>query len=192
VGLAVFDGVVSVGTLPSGPWAEASETDRPGTTDAALAGPVAVRAGIGGGRQGKFDPPAVLGTKLDATPDQVLGWFIQRWQLEVTFEEVRAHLGVEPQRQWSHLAMARTTPILLDLFSIVTLTAHTMTAQPPIPVTGAAWYSKPLPTFSDALALVRSSLWWEAHFSMSLETQEMEKVSISLLTRFTDTLCYAR
>ena len=47
-----------------------------------------------------------------------------RWQLEVTFQEVRAHLGVETQRQWSDRAIARTTPILMGLFSWTTLAAH--------------------------------------------------------------------
>ena len=36
---------------------------------------------------------------------------------------VRTHLGVETQRQWSDLAIARTTPALLGLFSWTTLAA---------------------------------------------------------------------
>ena len=73
--------------------------------------------------------------------------------MEVTFEEARAHLGVETQRQWSNLASLRTTPALLGLFSLVTLMAHALQADLPLPQT--AWYVKPLPTFVDALARVR-------------------------------------
>ena len=139
--------------------------------------------------EGRFEPQAFLSTKLGAAPAQIVEWFAQRWQVEVTFAETRAHLGVETQRQWSDLAIARTTPALLALFSIVTLTAHAMSQSTPVPVEGAAWYPKRLPTFSDALALVRSRLWWEAPFSTSLDSKKMEKVPSSLLKRLTDTLC---
>jgi MYXO-CTERM domain-containing protein len=78
-----------------------------------------------------------------------------RWQLEVTLQEARAHLGVETQRQWSDGAIARTTPALLGLFSLVTLLAHRSTRRRKLPIRQAAWYHKPLPTLSDALAAVR-------------------------------------
>ena len=77
----------------------------------------------------RFDPQALLCTDQAADPLQVLRWFVQRWQMEVTFQEVRAHLGVETQRQWSDLAIARTTPCLLGLFSVVTLLAAQLTPK---------------------------------------------------------------
>ena len=64
-----------------------------------------------------------LCTDLDREPAQIVSWFVRRWSVEVTFQEARAHLGVETQRQWSDKAIARTTPCLLALFSIVTLLA---------------------------------------------------------------------
>ncbi len=73
--------------------------------------------------QGTFAPQALLCTELDATPLQVVSWCVLRWQLETTFQAVRSHLGVEPQRQWNELAILRTTPALLGLFSRVTLVA---------------------------------------------------------------------
>ena len=91
-----------------------------------------------------------------------------RWQLEVTFQEVRAHLGVETQRQWSDRAIARTTPILMGLFSWTTLAAHLMQEQQPMSHRIAAWYAKPSPTFVDAIALVRRHLWLASEgFSLS-------------------------
>ena len=82
-----------------------------------------------------------------------------RWQLEVTFQEMRRHLGFETQRQWSDLAIRRTTPALLGLFSLITLFAHSRMAQAAGVVRRAAWYHKAHPTFADALALVRKELW---------------------------------
>ena len=76
---------------------------------------------------GRFDPQALLCANQARGPVQILRWFVQRWQLEVTFREVRDHLGVETQRQWSDKAIARTTPCLLGLFSLVTLLGRQLT-----------------------------------------------------------------
>ena len=72
---------------------------------------------------GRFSPQALLCTDPARDPVQIIRWFILRWQVEVTFQEARAHLGVETQRQWSDHAIARTTSCLFGLFSIVTLLA---------------------------------------------------------------------
>ena len=140
--------------------------------------------------KGKFEPKALLCTKLDAQPIQILEWFVMRWQLEVTLQEVRTHLGVETQRQWSDLAIARTTPALLALFSLVTLLAHRSARDNKLPIRQAAWYAKPLPTFSDALAVVRHSLWQGMSSCMSVQHGDVVKVPRFLLKRFSDALCY--
>jgi hypothetical protein len=141
---------------------------------------------------GKFEPQALLCTDPEVPARQIIEWFVLRWQLEVTFQEVRAHLGVETQRQWSDRAIGRTTPALFGLFSWVTLAAYLLPAGQRIPVRSAAWYEKPLPTFSDAIALVRRQLWpASATFCMSGSEPDMQKVPLSLFNRFIDTLCYA-
>ncbi|WP_309228719.1 transposase [Roseomonas sp. KE2513] len=109
----------------------------------------------------RFPPQALLCTDLHRAPEQILGWFVQRWQLEVTFQETRAHLGVETQRQWSDLAMARSTPCLLALFSLVTLLASRLRPAERNSAARSAWYGKPRPTFSDTLAAVRRHIWRE-------------------------------
>jgi len=76
----------------------------------------------------ELEPQAFLCTDLDADPLDILRWFVRRWSIEVTFAEVRRHLGVETQRQWSDPAIARTTPVLLGLFSVVTLWANDLYA----------------------------------------------------------------
>ena len=79
---------------------------------------------------GEREPQAFLSTDLTAKPEQILGWFVSRWRMETTFQEARTHLGVETQRQWSDLAILRTTPALLGLFSLVTVWANQMVRSP--------------------------------------------------------------
>jgi hypothetical protein len=114
--------------------------------------------------QGEFKTQALLCTDLKADPEKILSWFLMRWQLEVTFQEVRRHLGFETQRQWSEMAIRRTTPALLELFSLITLFAQSRMAQSAGAFRRAAWYHKRHPTFADALALVRKELWASATF----------------------------
>ncbi len=68
--------------------------------------------------QGQFKTQALLCTDLEVDPEKIVCWFVMRWQLEATFQEVRRHLGFETQRQWSEMAIRRTTPALLGLFSL--------------------------------------------------------------------------
>ncbi len=103
--------------------------------------------------KGKFETKALLCTDRSTAPIQILQWFVSRWQVEVTFQEVRAHLGVETQYQWSDKAIACTTPILMGLFSWVTLLANRSQVNGKLPVRQVAWYAKTTPTFSDAIAL---------------------------------------
>jgi DDE superfamily endonuclease len=142
---------------------------------------------------GKFRTQALLCTDLDAEPLQIISWFILRWQLEVTFHEVRAHLGVETQRQWSPRAILRTTPALIGLYSVVTLLAHEpmMSASPPPALCHTAWYAKTTPPFSDAVALVRRRFWTHLPFPTSPYTSDLIKVPRVLLEHLTDLLCYA-
>ena len=139
----------------------------------------------------EFEPQALLSTNLNHTPLQILSWFVRRWRMEVSFEEARAHLGIETQRQWSDLAIARTTPALFGLFSMVTLMADRLIKAEVKPVRTAAWYEKRTPTFADAIAIVRRYLWSSCHFSMSGNKSDVVKVPRSLLERLTDAVCYA-
>jgi hypothetical protein len=153
--------------------------------------PVSIRWVLIRDPKDKFKPQALLCTDLNVKPIQIIEWFMLRWQLEVTFEEVRAHLGVETQRQWSDWAVVRTTPTLLSLFSLVTLLAHHSTKRRTLPIRQATWYTKCSPTFSDALAVVRSQVWHALSFHTSLAKTDMVKVPRLLLKRYTDALCYA-
>jgi len=139
---------------------------------------------------GHFDPQALLSTDLDTTAQQIVEWFVLRWQLDVTFHEVRTHLGVETQRQWSDLAILRTTPALFALFSLVTLFAHQLDPPTHSP-RQAVWYAKSLPTFADALAIVRQKLWPVTLISTSRSAPDMVQIPRALFERLTDTLAFA-
>ena len=139
----------------------------------------------------KFEPTAFLSTDLDALPQQILDWFIMRWSMEVTFQECRTHLGLETQRQWSDLAIARTTPALLGLFSLVTLLAACLTKDQPLPVRTAAWYVKSEPTFSDAIAFVRYYLWTHMEFTRSPAQTTPVLFPDAVWRGLIDSICYS-
>lgn len=138
----------------------------------------------------QFKPQALLCTDPTAQPAQIVNWFILRWRLEVTFHEVREHLGVETQRQWADKAIARTTPALLGLFSLVTLLAHQAPHSGQLPVRQAAWYAKAQPTFVDALASVRQTLWAAQGFSAVSTEADMVKIPATVFKRVQEALCY--
>ncbi len=140
---------------------------------------------------GKLAPQAFLCTDEAVQPEQIVAWFVQRWQIEVTFEEMRAHLGMETQRQWSDRAIACTTPALLGLYSVVTLLAKQILSDGVMPVRTASWYRKQQATSSDTLALVRRWLWSNSRFIMSEKPSDMVKLPRELFERLTDTLSYA-
>jgi DDE superfamily endonuclease len=143
--------------------------------------------------RGEFKTQALLCTDLATEPERIISWFVRRWQMEATFQEVRQRLGFETQRHWSELAVRRTAPALMALFSMVTLFAHRyMPNKGANAVRRAAWYDKQRPTFSDALALVRKELWaQERTFCGSPAQTDTVKVPRAFMERLTDTVCYA-
>jgi hypothetical protein len=120
---------------------------------------VAIRDVVVADPAGKLRMEAFFGTDLEATPAEIWPWVVRLSSVEVTCEESRAPLGLQTQRQWSEPAIARTTPILLALFSLVTILALRLRSGGQLPVAATAWYHKAEPTFVDCLALVRRQLW---------------------------------
>ena len=141
---------------------------------------------------GQREPQALLSTNPDLAPRTLLAWYLQRWQVEVTFQEVRTHLGVETQRQWSAPAIARTTPALLGLFSWLILVAHCLRRARPLRPRRAAWYPKTVPTFSDVLASVRHDLWTQVlPFWMSPADPDIQKTPRPPPAPLLAALCYS-
>lgn len=147
--------------------------------------PVPIRFVITRDPEGKLRDEVFFCTNPDATAVQIVEWIVMRFAMETTFQEARTHLGMETQRQWSDLAIQRTTPVLLSLFSIVTLLALRLTKDEAIPVQATAWYRKTQPTFSDCMLLVRRHLWQAKFFVNSTKKQE----TVQLPREILDLLC---
>lgn len=153
--------------------------------------PVMIRWVLIKDKEGKKEPVALLCTGTAMSIEQIISCFIRRWSLEVTFKEVRAHLGVETQRQWSDNAIAKTTPSLMAMFSMVTLWAEQLHKKKLLHIQTAAWYKKEQPSFSDALAAVRTQIWKQKDFSMSDQKCDMIEIPKALFSELTTLLARA-
>jgi hypothetical protein len=127
---------------------------------------------------------------VNEAPEQIIEWFVLRWNIEVTFEEVRACLGFETQRQWSRKAVGRTTPVLLGIFSLVVIMAKRLHPRR-LPVQQTSWYQKEEPTFRDAIAAVRLHLWGVRNYTRSVQQPDHCLIPITLLRSLQSAVCYA-
>jgi hypothetical protein len=137
-----------------------------------------------------FKPTAFFCSDLSIPPELILTWFVARWNLEVTFEEIRAFLGFESQRQWSDRAIERTTPCLFGLFSLVVLMALRLHPYC-LPVRTAAWYPTAKASFSDALAAVRFDLWRSLNINTSSASPDMLLIPKTVLDSLINLACYS-
>jgi hypothetical protein len=153
--------------------------------------PVPIRWIIVRDPTGQLEPQAFLCTDLSAKPRDIIAWFVSRWNVEVTFQEVRAHLGVETQRQWSDNAILRTTPALLALYSIITLLSNDLYKRRKFKPRTAAWYTKTVLTFSDAIAAVRREIWLHQISFMSRRRRDSIEIPRHIWNRVEDALAYA-
>ena len=139
--------------------------------------------------EGKREPKAYFSTNPAQSAAEIVADFVKRWSIEVTFEESRAHLGVETQRQWSDLAIERSTPCLFGLYSVVVLLGYALHPDGAVPVQQAAWYPKTQATFSDVLAAVRRQCWSGLTFQTSASHPDLCLVSRSDLARLVHAAC---
>jgi hypothetical protein len=139
---------------------------------------------------GRRPPKAIFSTDPAQTAEQIISDFMKRWSLEVTFEEGRAHLGIETQRQWADRAIERATPLLFGLYSLVALFGQALHPDGRIPVAQAAWYRKQIATFCDVLALIRRHLWGHETFPTSPTDPDAVLVPRPMLERFSLAVCY--
>ena len=129
---------------------------------------------------GKNVAETFFSTDVSNSPEQIITWFVLRWNIEVTFEESRSHLGVETQRQWSDKAIQRTTPLLMGLYSLLTLVALKMNETKAILAhETTSWYDKNGElTFADILVTIRRSIWSKKYLSKSRETNDLVKFTV--------------
>jgi DDE superfamily endonuclease len=139
---------------------------------------------------GKRPPKALFSTDQAQPAAEIVRDFMKRWSLETTFEESRAHLGVETQRQWSDRAIERTTPLLFGLYSLVTLFGSALARDGRPSFQRASWYQKSAATFSDLLALVRRHLWGNFVFPTSRSDPDVVLVPRATLAQLAHAACY--
>ena len=139
---------------------------------------------------GTYPPKAYFTTDPEEEAIEVVHSFIRRWTIEVTFEESRAHMGVETQRQWSDIAIERSTPSLLGLYSLVAVIGQEMHPSGDMPILRTAWYPKTHATFSDVLAQVRRELWCNFDYATSAHDPDVLLVPRSDMDRLAYALCY--
>ena len=140
---------------------------------------------------GKNEAETFFSTNLTNSPTQIIEWFVLRWNIEVTFEETRAHLGIETQRQWSDQAIARTTPLLMALLSILVLVAVKMHETKNLVVQETtSWYDKKGElTLADILMVIRRSIWVKMYFSIS-KNHEKNTDSLKITEKNANLLIY--
>ncbi len=152
--------------------------------------PLAIRWVLIRDPAGIYPTRAFFSTDPFLTPSTIIAGFVARWSLEVTYEESRAHLGIETQRQWSDLAIERTTPALFGLFSLVVLMAHALCPDGNLPCQQAAWYPKHNATFHDLLHLVRKTLWLHYLFQTADLSPDLRKISPARFEHLLSAVCY--
>ena len=152
---------------------------------------VRVRYAVTNAKTGKVSvkTAVLLSSDVTAEPEAILGWYVSRWNIEVVFEEVRAHLGFETQRHWSTRAIGRTTPCLLGLFSLVVLMGQRLHPKR-LPIQDCSWYTKEEATFSDVLGAVRSHLWGAMDYATSSFQPELCLIPRPVWRRLQQVACY--
>ena len=151
--------------------------------------PVAIRWVLVRDPKGRCEPIALLSTDLTLEARQILLYYLRRWSMESTFQEARLYLGIDGQRQWNDLAVARTTPVRLGLFSLVALIVHHQPAWQQS-FRRSAWYQKAQPTFADALAQVRRALWRQLGFWLSESASDEQKPTPAFFEHVAELLAY--
>jgi hypothetical protein len=140
---------------------------------------------------GRLEPRAYFSTRPEDEAATIPAAVVKRWPIEVTFEESRAHLGVETQRQWSDLAIERETPCLLGLYTVVPRLGHALHRASPIAIRAASWYPKAEATFSDVLAAVRRECWGFLDIRTSDRDLSCAEIPRPQLDRLLNAVCYA-
>jgi hypothetical protein len=79
---------------------------------------------------------------------------------------------------------------LLGLFSLVALWADQHGPAERTSPRQASWYAKPLPTFADALAAVRRTLWQSMISNTSPNASDTVKMPRAVLNHLTELACY--
>lgn len=125
-------------------------------------------------------------TDVDLSAQQIIERYTQRWNIETTFEEVRAYLGVETTQGWCQKTVQRAEPMLFGLYSVVAL-LYEQLPQEAQEQGQVQWEGKQTVTFSDAISAVRRWLWTDWVFQKGSHEAAFSKLPLPLR----QTLLYA-
>lgn len=139
--------------------------------------------------EGSF-PPAAYFASREMPPAALLSTYVLRWNLEVTFAEVRANLGFETQRGWADKTIERSTPCLFGIFSLVVLLVKQLHPIA-LPIRRTVWYDKAQASFSDALAAVRVQLWTHQKYQNSTPDPQMRLIPQPIWNALLQAVCYS-
>jgi DDE superfamily endonuclease len=153
--------------------------------------PLPIRWALTRDPAGELESRAYFSTEPDDEAEAIVAEFLKRWPIETTFEECRAHLGLETQRQWSDAAIARETPCLFGLYSVIALLGRGLCEGPGLPIRAAAWYRKTEATFADVLAAVRRQCWGVENNRDPEGAAGFVRIPRPLFEGLINTACYA-
>jgi hypothetical protein len=108
--------------------------------------------------EGRRDDEIIFTTETGMLPSEIIETFVCRWSLEVTFEEVRRHLGLETLRNRTYSAVSRSVPLLLGLFSFIVVWFALTGQHAKVRPNSAPWYKKTVVTFSDMFDSAREDI----------------------------------
>ena len=115
--------------------------------------------GVAGDRNKNCDDAFFYCTDPSLPAKRIIELYALRWNIEVTFEEARALLGLETTRHWCRQSVLRVTPVLMGLFSAVALIWQQLPEKKRRCLSETPCYHKQHLTFADALYAVRRELW---------------------------------
>jgi len=124
-------------------------------------------------------------------PIRIISLFTARWSIETTFQEMRTHLGFETTKQWVKTSVLRTAPMLLGLFSVISLIFADYGRHHRLPIRQTSWYTKTEPTFSDAISTVRRLCWQEILFRGPRFHDAFKKLPAQIRNMLLDRLSWA-
>jgi hypothetical protein len=150
------------------------------------AGLVAVRWVYVHDRTGTHRDDYLYSTDVAMTARQIIETYTGRWNIETTFQEARAYLGLGTTRGWCRRTVLRAEPCLLGLYTVVALLYCRLPAALKEDWQ-VVWLGKGPMAFSDAITVVRRWLWQEWVFAREGHAEAFAKLPPGLK----ETLLYA-
>ena len=132
---------------------------------------------------GEKKPTALLVTDLTVCAEQGIAFFVGRWPIETTFQEINAHLGLETIHTWSDISVNRTAPSIIASYSLACLLVNETVKTTGIEITPqcTAWYEKKTVTFSDVMVYLKMLILNKKYFSQSEKLPMLEKIDLENL-----------